>query len=72
VKQQVRRGPFVQTQQKQDREYADLIIAVDGRPVETGSALIEAIEAHKPGDQIVLTIVREGKTQQVRVTLGAA
>jgi S1-C subfamily serine protease len=40
--------------------------------VETGSALIEAIEAHKPGDQIVLTIIREGQTQQVRVTLGAA
>jgi S1-C subfamily serine protease len=72
VRQQVRRGPFVQTQQKQDREYADLIIAVDGQPVETGSALIEAIEAHKPGDQIVLTIIREGQTQQVRVTLGAA
>jgi S1-C subfamily serine protease len=72
VRQQVRRGPFVQTQQKQDREYADLIIAVDGQPVETGSALIEAIEAHKPGDQIVLTIIREGQTQQVRITLGAA
>ena len=49
VRQQVRRGPFVQTVQKQDRDYADLIVAVDGQPVETGNALIEAIEAHKPG-----------------------
>jgi S1-C subfamily serine protease len=40
--------------------------------VKTGSALIEAIEAHKPGDQIVLTILREGQPQQVSITLGAA
>jgi len=72
VKQQVRRGPFIQTLQKQDREYADLILAVDGRAVDTGSALIEAIEAHKPGEEIVLTILREGQQQQVAITLGAA
>ncbi|MGD9634994.1 MAG: S1C family serine protease [Pirellulales bacterium] len=72
LKQQVRRGPFVQTMQKQDRDYADLIVAVDGKPVDSGSALIEAIEIHKPGEQITLTIVREGQQHQVAVTLGAA
>jgi S1-C subfamily serine protease len=72
VRQQVRRGPFVQTIQKQDRDYADLIVAVDGQPVDTGNALIEAIEAHKPGEQIVLTILRAGQPQQVTITLGAA
>ncbi len=72
VRQQVRRGPFVQTVEKQDRDYADLIVAVDGQPVDTGNALIDAIEAHKPGDQIVLTIVRGGQPHQVSITLGAA
>jgi S1-C subfamily serine protease len=72
LRQQIRRGPFVQTQEKQDRDFADCIIAVNGQPVETGNALIEAIETHKPGDQIVLTIVREGKQQQVTIKLGAA
>jgi S1-C subfamily serine protease len=71
VQRQVRRGPFVTTQRKQDRDYADFIVAVDGRPVQTGNALIEAIEAHKPGDQIMLTIIREGQPQQVAVTLGS-
>lgn len=71
VRQQVRRGPFVQVQQKQDRDYADFIIAVDGQAVESGNALIDAIETHKPGDSINLTILREGKPQQVAVTLGA-
>ncbi len=72
VRKQIRRGPLYQTVQRQDRDYADLIIAVDGQTVKTGSALIEAIEAHKPGDQIVLTILREGQPQQVSITLGAA
>ena len=52
--------------QKQDRDYADLIVAVDGQPVETGSALIEAIEAHKPGDEIVLTICAKGSRNKWR------
>jgi len=72
VRQQIRRGPFVTTQKKQDREYADLIVAVDGQTVRTGSALIEAIEAHKPGDTIVLTILRDGQPRQVTVALGSA
>lgn len=72
VRQQVRRGPFVQTVQKQDRDNADLIVAVDGQPVSTGNALIEAIEAHKPGDQIMLTILRGGQSQQVAIVLGEA
>ncbi len=71
LRQQVRRGPFVQSLQKQDREYADYIVAVDGKPVDSGNALIDAIETHKPGDTITLTILREGQPQQVDVTLGA-
>ena len=71
VRRQVRRGPFVETQQKQDRSAADVIVAVDGHSVTTTSALIEAIESHKPGERIVLTVVRGGQRQQVPVTLGA-
>jgi S1-C subfamily serine protease len=70
LRQQVRRGPFVQSIQKQDRDYADYIVAVDGQPVKSGNALIDAIETHKPGDSITLTILREGQPQQVAVTLG--
>jgi S1-C subfamily serine protease len=71
LRQQVRRGPFVQTVQKQDREYADFIVAVDGQSVESGNSLIDAIETHKPGDAISLTILREGQPMQVSVTLGS-
>jgi S1-C subfamily serine protease len=71
VRQQVRRGPFMQTQEKKDPSHADHILAVDGHRVESGNSLIEAIESHKPGDRIVLTILREGREEQVPVTLGA-
>ena len=71
IRQQIRRGPFVQTIQKQDRDHADYILAVDGKPVDSGNSLIDAIEAHRPGDSITLTILREGQSQQVAVTLGS-
>jgi S1-C subfamily serine protease len=71
IRQQIRRGPFVQTIQKQDRDHADYILAVDGKPVDSGNSLIDAIEAHRPGDSVTLTILREGQSQQVAVTLGS-
>jgi S1-C subfamily serine protease len=39
--------------------------------VNSASAFVEKIEEHRPGDQIVLTIIREGRQLQVPVTLGA-
>jgi S1-C subfamily serine protease len=68
---QVRRGPLVQLQERRDPSQADIILAVDGVPVEKGSALLEKIEAHRPGETITLTILREGRQQQVPVTLAA-
>jgi putative serine protease PepD len=57
--------------ERQDPSAADIIIAVDGEPVNSASAFVEKIEEHRPGDQIVLTIIREGRQLQVPVTLGA-
>lgn len=48
----------------------DLIIAIDGQPVRSMEDLIGYLEEHrKPGDEIVLSILRDGKTQEVRVRL---
>jgi S1-C subfamily serine protease len=51
---------------------ADLIIAVDGKPVRTGDNFIEAVESKRAGDQVVLTVIREGKQIQVPLRLEAA
>ncbi|MBA4384128.1 MAG: trypsin [Anaerolinea sp.] len=49
----------------------DLIIAVDGNPVISYGDLISYVFTHKsPGDQISLTIIRDGKQTEVTLTLG--
>lgn len=49
----------------------DYIIAVDGQPVEKDS-LQRVLNRKRVGDALVLTIYRNGRTQQVRVKVGEA
>jgi S1-C subfamily serine protease len=71
VRREVRRGPFVQTVEQADRSGADIIVAIDGQPVESASAFVEKIEEHQPGEQVALTIIREGQRINVPITLGS-
>ena len=48
----------------------DVVTAVDGKAVETMQDLSAAIKAQKPGDEIELTVLRNGKEITVAVTLG--
>jgi putative serine protease PepD len=48
----------------------DEVTAVDGQAIESGDALREAIDAHRPGDKLTLTITRSGDERTVEVTLG--
>jgi len=63
-----RRGPFVFD--RLDRSSADLIIAVDGKKVQTVADFREAIESLKPGDIVQLTVLRQDQQINVRVQLG--
>src|SRR5436190_831521 len=59
-----------------DPLWGDLIVAVDGKPVETVDELLAALEKHSVGDQVKLTVVRGLGTRQelkaeVQVTLAA-
>ena len=49
----------------------DLIIAIDGKPVEEVEAFIEEMQSRKPGDEVSLTIFREGEEIEIQVTLAA-
>ncbi len=50
----------------------DVITAVDGKPISTFDELLGYLTTNKaPGDTIVLTILRDGKSQDVTVTLGS-
>ena len=48
----------------------DVIVEVEGQKVVEPDALIRAIDEKQPGEKVDLTILREGKRQDVEVTLG--
>ncbi len=70
VRQQRRRGPFVYEETQIDRSAADIIIAIDGKPIRLADELLSAIDNRSPGDEVVLTVLREGREFHVGVVLG--
>ena len=48
----------------------DLIMAIDGRPVDRNDAITRALAKKRPGDKLEMLIFRNGRTQKVSVTLG--
>ncbi len=48
----------------------DIIIAMNGQPVQSGDDLVERVASAPIGSEATLTILREGKRQDVRVTIG--
>ena len=48
----------------------DIITAANGQRLDAGHSLDEMLIRFKPGDQITLSILRDGRTHEVRVTLG--
>jgi S1-C subfamily serine protease len=48
----------------------DLIMSIDGKPVERDDAISRALATKHTGDTLELTIFRNGKTMNVRVRLG--
>jgi len=49
----------------------DFITAIDGRSIRTFDELLSYLITHKgPGDTVVLTVLRDGETQDVTITLG--
>ncbi|MCG8585923.1 MAG: trypsin-like peptidase domain-containing protein, partial [Pirellulales bacterium] len=70
VRERVRRGPVVYERQRIDRSSADLISAIDGRPVRSVDDLLTVIEEKRPGDTVEVTLIRDGNRQTAKVTLG--
>ena len=48
----------------------DLITAIDGEGVTSTEDYFSALEHHKPGDQVTLTVQRDGQPHKLPVTLG--
>lgn len=71
VVQRRQQGPLVYETEQIDRSHADRILAVDGEPMKTGVRFRDKIWEHKPGDVVKITILRDGKQQDVDVKLAA-
>ena len=53
-----------------DRTHADLIVGIDGQPVKNTDDLLSIVESHKPGEQVIVTVIRKEGEVHVPVTLG--
>ena len=49
----------------------DIVVAVDGKLVANFNDLLGDVAFDNPGDQVVLTVLRDGKQQDIPVTLEA-
>ncbi|MDR4475519.1 MAG: trypsin-like peptidase domain-containing protein [Nitrospira sp.] len=52
-------------------ELGDILLALDGKPVETVEELMDAMEQHKVGDQVTIEYARGNRRLQATVTLQA-
>lgn len=52
-------------------ELGDVVVAVDGRPVETIDDLMDVMETHKVGDRVRVDVIRNNKRHSVDVILQA-
>jgi S1-C subfamily serine protease len=55
-----------------DRSKADLIVAIDGRRINTFDDLLSYVESKKVRDHVVLAVVREGRKLDVELELEPA
>jgi S1-C subfamily serine protease len=52
-------------------ELGDIVVAVDGKPVETIDDLMDVMEKYKVGDRVRVEVIRNSKRQSVELTLQA-
>ena len=48
----------------------DVIVAIDGEPVDSGDDVVAAVDTRNPGDQMELELIRDGEQLTITVTLG--
>ncbi len=71
IRERRKQGNVVYETTRIDRNSADYIVAIDGQPVEGYSDLLDKIDAHKPGETLMLSVLRQGELVKVPLTLGS-
>lgn len=71
IRERRRQGPFVAEFERVDRSGADVIVAVGGVVVKTADDFLSAIESKSPGENVLISVQRQGHRLDIPVTLGA-
>ena len=71
VRERRRQGPFFTEVERVDRSGADRIVAVAGTAVKTVDDLLSVVESKNPGDEVLVSVEREGLRLDLAVTLEA-
>ncbi|WP_347243490.1 trypsin-like peptidase domain-containing protein [Thermogutta sp.] len=71
VKRTRRQGPLVFESTTIDRSTADLVIAIDGKPVKTVDDMLSILDTKRPGETAIFRIIRQGRTLDIPVQLDA-
>ncbi|MGI6420186.1 MAG: S1C family serine protease [Thermoguttaceae bacterium] len=67
----VRQGQYVWEQTVLNRSAADVIIGVEGKPIETVEEFLAAVESRQPGEKVIVNVIREDRQIAVPVVLDA-
>ena len=70
-RQKHKQGIFAYETQTIDRNAADLIVSVDGEKVLTADDFLTAVETRHPGEEVTVTVLRDGREVQARLRLAA-
>jgi S1-C subfamily serine protease len=54
-----------------DRQNADVILKIDDQDVQTADDINNIVGERKPGDEVIVTILRAGREAVLRVRLGS-
>lgn len=70
VRERQQQGRVVYEYRSIDPTTADLIVGVDGKKVGSVDEFLTIIEAKRPGDKVMLSVIRDHREVQVPLTLG--
>ena len=71
VRERRRQGPFMAETERVDRSGADLIVAVAGVAVKNADDFLSQVETRNSGDEVLITVEREGHRLDLPVILAA-
>jgi S1-C subfamily serine protease len=69
TRQRKREGFMIYDYTQIDRFAGDVIVAIDDKQVDNFDDLLTVVESKQPGDEVVVTVIRDGKQQRVPVRL---